>query len=139
MQHRAAKLVDGFYHMSYFRKLRKTESTIVESIIYRRARGDMIEIFKHFHSYEIVSYMKIVDLETVLVENATTSWYRKHPKMAWEDSRQILSTSEQAKPGMSSEKKSYMPSLSTHLKTKLDEAILDLPIKFYEHEQFIEA
>ena len=81
MQHRAAKLVDGFYHMSYFRKLRKTESTIVESIVYRRARGDMIEIFKHFHSYEIVSYMKIVDLETVLVENATTSWYRKHPKM----------------------------------------------------------
>ena len=28
-----------------------------------------------------------------------------------------FSTSEQSKPGMSSQKKSYMPSLSTHLKT----------------------
>ena len=64
----------------------------------------MIEIFKHFHSYEIVRYLKIADLETVLVENATTSWYGKHPKMTWEDSKQILSTSKRAKPGMSSEK-----------------------------------
>ena len=99
----------------------------------------MIEIFKHFHSYEIVRYLKIADLETVLVENATTSWYGKHPKMTSENSKQILSTSKRGKPGTSSEKKSYMPSLSTHLKTILDEAILDLPIKFYEQEQFIEA
>ena len=65
----------------------------------------MIEIFKHFHSYEIARYLKIADLETVLVENATTSWYGKQPKMTWEDSKQILSTSKRAKPGMSSEKK----------------------------------
>ena len=34
VQRRATKLVDGFHHMS------------------TRARGDMTEIFKHFHSYD---------------------------------------------------------------------------------------
>ena len=49
MQRRATKLVDSFHHMSYSERLKKTESTIVG---FRRARDDMIEIFKHFHSYD---------------------------------------------------------------------------------------
>ena len=48
------KIGGWFLSHELLRKLKKTESTIVESIIYSRARGDMIEISKHFHSYEIV-------------------------------------------------------------------------------------
>ena len=47
MQRRATKLVDGFHHMSYSERLKKLN---LPSLVYRSARGDMIEIFKHFHS-----------------------------------------------------------------------------------------
>ena len=49
VQRRATKLVDGFHHMSYSKRLKKLN---LPSLVYRRARGDMIEIFKHFHSYD---------------------------------------------------------------------------------------
>ena len=49
VQRRATKLVDGFYRMSYSERLKKLN---LPSLVYRRARGDMIEIFKHFHSYD---------------------------------------------------------------------------------------
>ena len=78
VQRRATKLVDGFYHMSYSERLKKLN---LPSLVYRRARGDMIEIFKHFHSYD----------NCTLPENF--------------------------RPGISSQMKSCMPSLSTHLKT----------------------
>ena len=47
VQRRATKLVDGFHHMSYSERLKKLN---LPSLVYRSARGDMIEIFKHFHS-----------------------------------------------------------------------------------------
>ena len=50
VQRRAKKLVDdGFHHMSYSERLKKLN---LPSLVYRRARGDMIEIFKHFHFYD---------------------------------------------------------------------------------------
>ena len=49
MQRRATKLVDGFHHMSYSERLKKLN---LPSLVYSRAQGDMIEIFKHFHSYD---------------------------------------------------------------------------------------
>ena len=49
VQHRATKLVDRFHHMSYSERLKKLN---LPSLVYRRARGDMIEIFRHFHSYD---------------------------------------------------------------------------------------
>ena len=42
------QLVDGFHPMSYSERLKKLNLPL---LAYRRARGDMIEIFKHFHSY----------------------------------------------------------------------------------------
>ena len=108
------KLADGFHHMSYSERLKKLN---LPSLVYRRARGDMIKKFKHFHSCDNCTLPETSDVESVLVENTTTNWYRKHPKMAWEDSRQDFSTSERSKPGMSSQKKSYMLRLSNHLKT----------------------
>ena len=50
VQHRATKLVDSFYHMSYSQRLKKLNLPL---LVYRRPRGDMIEIFKHFYSYDI--------------------------------------------------------------------------------------
>ena len=49
VQHQATNLVDGFNHMSYSERLKKLN---LSSLVYRRARGNMIEIFKHFHSYD---------------------------------------------------------------------------------------
>ena len=114
VQRRATKLVDGFHHMSYSERLKQVN---LSSLVYRRARGDIIWIFNIFTLKTIVRYLKISDHETVRVENTSTNWYGKQLKMVWEDSRQIFSTSERSKHGMSCQKKSYMPSLSTYLKT----------------------
>ena len=45
----ATKLVDGFSQLEYSERLRQLD---IPTLIYRRARGDMIEIFKHLHSYD---------------------------------------------------------------------------------------
>ena len=49
VQRRTTKLEDGFHHMSDSERLKKLN---LPSQVYRRARGNMIEIFKHFHSYD---------------------------------------------------------------------------------------
>ena len=49
VQRWSTKLVNGFYHMSYSERLKKLN---LPSLVYRRARGDMIEILKYFHSYD---------------------------------------------------------------------------------------
>ena len=49
VQDRATKLVDGIGVLEYAERLRKLE---LPSLKYRRKRGDMIEIFKHFNSYD---------------------------------------------------------------------------------------
>ena len=108
------KLVDGFHHMSYSERLKKLNLIL---LFYRRARGDMIEIFKHFHSYD-----NCMLPEKLRPRNRPS---RKHdyqlvwdaPKDGVRGNQAIFSSSEQWKPGMSSQKKSYIPSLSTHLKT----------------------
>ena len=46
---RATKLVDGFGKLDYAERLEKLD---LPTLVYRRARGDMIEIYKHFHTYE---------------------------------------------------------------------------------------
>ena len=49
VQIRATKLGDGFSKLDYSERLRRLD---IPTLVYRRARGDMIEIFKHFHSYD---------------------------------------------------------------------------------------
>ena len=99
----------------------------------------MIEIFKHFHSYENCTLLKISDLENVLVENTTTNCYGKHPKMARVDSKQTFSTSERSKTWNELPKKIVHAKSIDSFKNKIDEAWKDLPVKFYEQERFIEA
>ena len=49
MQIRATKLVDGMSELPYNERLRLLR---LPSLAYRRARGDMIEVFKHIHTYD---------------------------------------------------------------------------------------
>ena len=49
VQMRATKLVDGIGNLEYEERLRKCDLT---TLVFRRTRGDMIEIFKHFKIYD---------------------------------------------------------------------------------------
>ena len=48
VQIRATKLVDGFGSLTYEERLRRLD---LPTLVYRRARGDMIEVYKHLHIY----------------------------------------------------------------------------------------
>ena len=191
VQHGATKLVDGFIHMSYSERLKQLN---LPSLVYKRARGDVMEIFK-LHSTKpelrfcagsspprsvleisdgedlwqwprlkirlnafrrstipqkrftiiiiitpttIVCYLKILDPETVLVENGTTRWYGKHPQMVWEDSSQIFLLPKNQNLDEIPKEIVHAKSIDS-FKNKLDETWKDLPRKFYEQERFIEA
>ena len=49
VQIRATQLIDGFGKLSYPERLKRIN---LPTLAYRRLRGDMIETFKHFHSYD---------------------------------------------------------------------------------------
>ena len=49
VQNRTTKLVDGLANLNYQERLKKLDLT---TLVYRRARGDMIEVFKHIHTYD---------------------------------------------------------------------------------------
>ena len=48
VQKRATKLVDGFHGLDDPERPKKFD---LSTLSHTRARGDMIEIFKHFHTY----------------------------------------------------------------------------------------
>ena len=52
VQKRATKLVDGLHNYSYSKRLTKLD---LPTLVYRRVRGDMIEVYKHFHTYDQLS------------------------------------------------------------------------------------
>ena len=49
VQMRATKLIDGFKNVEYSDQLRRFN---LPTLMYRRARGDLIELYKHFHAYD---------------------------------------------------------------------------------------
>ena len=49
VQIRATKLIDGFGKLSYSERLERLN---LPTLAYRRLRGDMIETYKHFHTYD---------------------------------------------------------------------------------------
>ena len=77
-QRHATKLVNGFHRLSYSERLRKLN---LLSLIHRKARGNMIELFKHFHFYDNFTVPEIPYLKSVSVENPTSTSCGKHPKM----------------------------------------------------------
>ena len=111
--------------------LRKAKKLNLPSLVYRRARGAMAEICT---PTIIVRYLKISDLETVLVQNTTTNWYGKHPKMTWEANFFYFQT---IKTWNALPKEIAHTMSINSFKNKLDEAWKHLPIKFYEQERFL--
>ena len=49
VQIRATKLVDGLSHLDYPERLERLQ---LPTLLFRRKRGDLIEMWKHFHSYD---------------------------------------------------------------------------------------
>ena len=49
VQERATRLVDGLHNVDYPNRLQFLD---LPTLAYRRARGDMIELWKHFHTYD---------------------------------------------------------------------------------------
>ena len=49
VQKRATELVESISNIPYKERLKKLE---LPTLVYRRARGDMIELYKHFHIYD---------------------------------------------------------------------------------------
>ena len=130
------KLVDGFHHMSYSERLKKLNPP---SLVYRRARGNITEIFIHFHSYDNCTLPKNFrprnrpsrKHDYPLVWKAPTDGVRGLQANVF--SFQTIKTSNE------------LPKEILHAKSidsfenKLDEAWKDFPITFYEQERFIEA
>ena len=136
VQRRATTLVDGFYRMSYSERLKKLN---LSSLVYRRARGNMIEIFKHLHSFDNCTL-----LENFRPQNRPS---RKHDyQLVWKAPkdrvlslwlqenvfyyRVIKTWNELTKEIV------YVKSMDL-FKNKLDEVWQDLPIKIYEQELFM--
>ena len=108
------KLVDGFHHMSYSERLKKLNPP---SLVYRRARGNITEIFIHFHSYNNCTLPKNFRPRNRPSRKHDYPLVWKAPTDGVRGLQAMFSPSKRSKPRMSSKKKSYMPSLSTHLKT----------------------
>ena len=49
VQIRATKMVDGLSKLEYSERLRRLD---LPTLRYRRRRGDLIELYKHFHTYD---------------------------------------------------------------------------------------
>ena len=49
VQIRATKMIDGLSNLEYEDRLRRLD---LPTLVYRRARGDMIQVYKHFHTYD---------------------------------------------------------------------------------------
>jgi len=64
VQKRATKLVDDLHNLTYEERLRKLH---LPTLAFRRLRGDMIELFKHHHSYD---------------EECLSKWFRRRCKPA---------------------------------------------------------
>ena len=108
------KIGGWFWSNELLRKTKKVEPTIV----------GLQEILRHFdRDFQTFPYYDNSTLpENFRPRNRPSGKHdyqlvQKLPKMALENSRQFFSTFKRSKPETSSQKKSYLPSLSTHLKT----------------------
>ena len=108
-------------------------------LVYRRAQGDMIEILKHFHSYNNFTLP-----ENFRPRNRPS---RKHDyQLVWKASKDHVRGLHKnffyfrtIKTWKELPKEIIHAKSIDSVKNKLDEAWKDLPIKFYEQDRFIEA
>ena len=73
VQMRATKLVDGLSDLDCEGRLRKLD---LPTLVYRRSRGDMIELWKHFHAYDssTLSHLFQPHDRTIRIHNYQLIW-----------------------------------------------------------------
>ena len=136
VQRRAAKLVDGFHHMSFSERLKKLD---LPSLVYRRARDDNIEIFKHFHSYNNCTLPENFRPRNCLNRKHEYQLVWRAPKDGVRKLQETFFYLRTIKTwNKFSNEIAYAKSINLFI-NKLDEAWKDLPVNFYEQERFIEA
>ena len=119
--------------------LRKAKKPNLPSLVYRTPRSDMIKIFKHFYFYD----------NCILPENfrPRNRPSRKHDyQLVWKapkDCVRVLQANffyfQTIKTWNELPNQIINVKSIDSFKNELDEAWKELPIKFYEQEQFIEA
>ena len=77
VQIRATKLVDGLRHLEYGERLKKLN---LPTLVYRRLRGDMIEVFKHFHSYDRITLSSSFQPRLRTSRKHNFQLYQRNPK-----------------------------------------------------------
>ena len=91
VQIRATKLVDGLGSLDYPERLWKLQ---LPTLAYRRARGDMIEVYKHTHTI-VPYYQDTSNYNPVEAENTIFNLFGICQKTVHEDSRITPSATEQ--------------------------------------------
>jgi ribonuclease P/MRP protein subunit RPP40 len=61
VQHRATRMVPGMSNIPYEERLRKLD---LPSLVYRRYRGDMIEVYKYLHGLYDMDHSSLIPLHT---------------------------------------------------------------------------
>ena len=77
VQKRATKMVDGLASLEYHERLKQLD---LPTLVFRRARGDMIEVFKHFHSYDQDLIPDIFKRQTYGIRNNGCQLVWRSPK-----------------------------------------------------------
>ena len=125
-----------FYHMSYSERLKKLN---LPSLVYRRARGDMIEIFKHFHFCDNCMLPKNFRHRNRPSRKHDYQLVWKTPKDGVRGLQANLFYFRVTKTWNELPKEIIHAKSIDSFKNKLDETWKNLPIKIYEQERFIEA
>ena len=125
-----------FSYMSYSERLKNLN---LPTLVYNRARGDMIEIFKHFHSYDNCTLPETFRPQNRLSIKHDYQLVWKAPKDGLRGPQPNFFYFQTIKTWNELPKEIVHAKSIDSFKNELDDAWKDLPIKFYEQERFIEA
>ena len=87
VQIRATKLEDGLSNLDYPERLKSLD---LPTLVYRRVRGDMIEVYKHFHVYDSGTVSSSFNPKTRLSRKHSHQLHEPRPK---DDTRGIQTNS----------------------------------------------
>ena len=77
VQIRATKLVDGLSNLDYSERLKRLD---LPTLAYRRARGDLIEVYKHFHTYDSATLPSTFNPKTRSSRKHSYQLYEPRPR-----------------------------------------------------------
>ena len=114
VQERATRLVDGLHNVDYPNRLQFLD---LPTLAYRRARGDMIELWKHFHTYEQSTFPSRSNPDHELYDDTSYNYSTTSPRMGFEESSEIHSITGLWTYGIDYQRRSQNPRASTISRT----------------------